>query len=143
MIEDGDTDYSFAGPPPESATETVTTTQNTDQLTPQEIALSRMNLLINAPDADSVSTMGNPLSPNRNRSRLQGLIPNNAGMASSGSVASAATIESRLSMLENNIQDFKSSMKSTIQESIKELLANLPSIQSQPPGGAAAGEQTD
>ena len=143
LIEDGDADYSFAVPPPESATETVTTTQNTDQLTPQEIALSRMNLLINAPDADSVSTMGNPLSPNRNRSRLQGLIPNNAGMASSGSVASAATIESRLSMLENNIQDFKSSMKSTFQESIKELLANLPSNQSQPPGGAAAGEQID
>ena len=137
-LEEGDQDYRFSAVAEElEVIDLAALAEPSTPLTAQELALSRMNVLINEQDADSVSTLGH--SPRR-RQIPTSLINNTPGVSSATSISTAATFESRLSTMESTMEDFKVSIQTSFQESIRELLANLPQTNSaQPPGGALAG----
>ena len=137
-LEEGDQDYRFSAVAEEAEViDLAAAAEPSTPLTAQELALSRMNVLINEQDADSVSTLGH--SPRR-RQIPTSLINNTPGVSSATSISTAATFESRLSTMESTMEDFKVSIQTSFQESIRELLANLPQANSaQPPGGALAG----
>ena len=139
-LEDGDKDYLFDNSAPTSNDPI----QAENPITPQELALSRMNLLINDKDEDSVSTLGG--SPRSFASPKSSKTPtptqNTPVLSSAASVNSEATLESRLSAMETNLNEFKGSIKNTFQETIKELFAQIPDLKSsQPPGGKEAGRR--
>ena len=69
------------------------------------------------------------------------MIKTTPGLTSTASVTSGTTLETRLSEMETNLNEFKGSIKSTFQETIKELFAQIPNLK-QPkksPGGGIAG----
>ena len=141
-LEDGDKDYLFA----EHTIPNDSTPELTDSpITPQELALSRMNLLINNKDEDSVSTLGgSPKSFAKTKDKhTHPMIQTTPGLTSTASVASGTSLETRLSEMETNLNEFKGSIKSTFQETIKELFAQIPNLK-QPkksPGGGIAGRK--
>ena len=141
-LEDGDKDYLFA----EHTIPNDSTPELTDSpITPQELALSRMNLLINNKDEDSVSTLGGSpkLLAKTKDKHTHPMIKTTPGLTSTASVTSAITLETRLSEMETNLNEFKGSIKSTFQETIKELFAQIPNLKQpkQSPGGGIAGRK--
>ena len=137
-LEDGDKDYLFDNSIPTSNDPI----HAENPITPQELALSKMNLLINDKDEDSVSTLGgSPRSfATPINSKAQTPTQTTPVLSSTASVHSEATLESRLSAMETNLNEFKGSIKNTFQETIKELFAQNPDLKSsQPPGGRRAG----
>ena len=110
------------------------------------LALSHMNLVLAGQESDSVSSMGNPLSPAQKKdivsSHMQSLEFQSAG----ASVRSEMTLDSRVSALEENIVQLETNLKQTFNESLNAFFLRLQQSQAapitpQPPGGASAGEQ--
>lgn len=75
-----DNDYDFSVAPNaevnKTAESTDTTNKGSRKMTATELALSKMNLVLNGQDADSVSTLGNPLSPKQLLKRALSLLAN-------------------------------------------------------------------
>ena len=121
----------------------------TGKMTAQEMALSKMNLVLTGQDTDSVSTLGNPLSPRRLQKKGASLIANPSpagGIAQipSPSVVSAMssrTMESRVSQMEEQLSQMETNinknMNATLESLFKKFGAGVQT--SQPPGGALAG----
>ena len=88
--------------------------------TAQELAIAKMNVLINEQDAETVSTMGsNPKS-------ISGqLIRVSPGKQSTKSVISKISHESRLTAVEDQLKSLESNLTASFQISIKELVTQL------------------
>ena len=160
-IVDNDYDFSVAFNVELNTTEdsTNTTNKKPGKMTATELALSKMNLVLNGEDADSVSTLGNPLSPKQlqkrasslmanpspsvsptNKSDIQGVTtPQSLAIASSGtSVRSALTLDSRVSALEDQLSLMEDNINKNMTATLESLFSRINNT-SQPPGGASAG----
>ena len=98
--------------------------------TAQELAIARMNVLINTQGADdeSVSTMGSaPVSVSGNLiSMSPGKSPQKTPRANNAaSVLSSNSYESRLTAVEDRIGSMENNLKESFQASIKDLVAQL------------------
>ena len=88
----------------------TTLSQISGKMIATELALSKMNVVLNGQDAGSVSTLGNPMSPRNLQRRASNLLDNAPpsprkkmtpavieAYASGASVRSALTLDSRVS----------------------------------------------
>ena len=139
-LETGDGDYSFVDT---SENKEVTPVSKTafEQLTPQELAMANMNLVIGGQCDDSVSTLGTKLrSPHRTKGgpgMIAGMVGQHVAL-SGASVTSSATMESRITVIESKLSKLDG-MEESIVASIQSTLKNMLK-QQEPPGGELAGE---
>ena len=118
-------------------------------MTAQEMALSKMNLVLTGQDTDSVSTLGNPLSPRRLQKKGASLIANQSpagGIAqiptpSVVSAMSSRTMESRVSQMEQQLSEMETNINNNMKATLESLFLKFGAgVQTtQPPGGASAG----
>ena len=122
---------------------TATTEENASPPTPatpgnvptaQELAIAKMNVLVNEQDAETVSTMGsNPKSISGHLIRMT------PGKQSSRSVLSQASHESRLTAVEDQLKSLESNLTASFQNSIKDLVSQLTGKQTPPADSATGG----
>ena len=120
-------------------------TESNGKSTPEELALARMNLVLNGRDDDSVSTLGSPLRRSGKTVEKvtgQGMITINRS-SPSNSIQSAMTMDSRVTALEEQITSMETSISNKMEASFAMLLARLPAVNNQPPGGTLAGGIND
>jgi len=104
-LETGDCDYSFV-----DTTETKKVTQISktafEKLTPQQLAMANMNMVLGGQCDDSVSTLGNPLrSPNMKKGgagMIAGMIGQHVALSGT-SVTSSATMESIITVIASKL----------------------------------------
>ena len=120
-------------------------TEDNGKSTPEELALARMNLVLNGRDDDSVSTLGSPLRMSgKTPAKVtgQGMITINRS-SPSNSIQSAMTMDSRVTALEDQIVSMETNISNKMEASFAMLLARLPAVNNQPPGGTLAGGIND
>ena len=103
------------------------------------LAANRLNMVLAGEDADSVSTLGNPLSPSIPRSPPASTLLPVEGVSSAKSVQSEVTLDTRVSVIEQKLDSMEASLKSTMSATLDSFLAKMQASVSQPPGGASAG----
>ena len=111
---------------------------NDDKTTAQELALSKMNLVLIGQDEDSVSTLGYPMSPgNLSRRARSSLMAASAGT----SVRSSATMDTRMTAVEDQISAMEVNLKKGFEDSLTSFFEKfqVAQAQPQPPGGGLAG----
>ena len=104
-----------------------------------------MNLVLNGRDDDSVSTLGSPLRMSGKTVEKvtgKGMITINRS-SPSNSIQSAMTMDSRVTALEEQITSMETSISNKMEASFAMLLARLPAVNNQPPGGTLAGGTND
>ena len=113
--------------------------------TAEQLALTRMNMIVTGGSNDSVSTLGNPMSPaNVARNRKSMLLPATEVLPPTAASVSDCTMDSRVSAIEERMSTMESSIKQSFADSMQQLLEKISAsstIQttSQPPGGESAG----
>ena len=108
------------------------------KMTAQELALSKMNLVLTGQDEDSVSTLGYPMSPgNLSRRARSSLMAASAGT----SVRSSATMDTRMTAVEDQISAMEVNLKKGFEDSLTSFFEKfqVAQAQPQPPGGGLAG----
>ena len=123
--------------------------------TAAELAAARLNMIVTGGDEDSVSTLGNPLSPEKIRQHvISSLLPAapsvyasaNASVHSAGTIA---TMDTRLSTMELTMQSLAVDMEKKFDSSMNKFFERLQGKVSendnedQPPGGVLAGGDND
>ena len=132
-LEEMDNDYDFPavvdlGTPSEVEEKNGEEPGNEETMTAQELALSKMNLVLTGQDADSVSTLGNPTSPaNISRRARSSLMA-----ASSGSVRSSATMDSMMTAVEDQISAMEVNLKKGFDDSLALFFLKNQVAQAQP-----------
>ena len=116
--------------------------------TAAELAAARLNMVVTGGDEDSVSTMGNPLSPASITAHRQSSLLPAIGISSGSSVRSTATMDTRISTIEQNMQIMEMNIQKRFDSSMDKLFSRLQESQSvktthEPPGGATAGGVND
>ena len=117
-------------------------------LTAEQLALQRMNMVVTGGDTDSVSTMGNPLSPaNIRAARATMMIPARE-ILTGGSSVTDLTIDSRVSALESHISAMEENITKRMENTLEKFFTRMNSQQSsltasQLPGGELAGENNE
>ena len=151
-LEAVDNDYDFSVAHQEENQKIDATIVGETPKTASELAAARLNLVVTGGDGDSVSTLGNPLSPARIRQQvISSLLPAAPGVSwgDSASVQSSATMDTRLSAMEQTMQTLAVDMEKKFEDSMNKFFnrmqsANQANVQEQqPPGGASAGEHND
>ena len=113
--------------------------------TAAELAAARLNMVVTGGDDDSVSTLGNPLSPAKIRAHQQSsLLPVTFGISSGASVQTNGTMDTRMSAMEQTMQSMAVDMEKRFDASIDKFFARMqkqkePETNKEPPGGALAG----
>ena len=146
-LEAMDNDYDFSvvvdlGSPSAGEAKDVEESGNDGKMTAQELALSKMNLVLTGQDADSVSTLGNPMSPGHLTRRARSSLM----AASSGtSVRSSVTMDTRMTAVEDQINAMEVNLKKGFDESLASFFEKFQVAQAQPkpPGGGLAGGDND
>eukprot|EP00593_Proboscia_inermis_P000787 CAMPEP_0171300526 /NCGR_PEP_ID=MMETSP0816-20121228/9335_1 /TAXON_ID=420281 /ORGANISM="Proboscia inermis, Strain CCAP1064/1" /LENGTH=191 /DNA_ID=CAMNT_0011777063 /DNA_START=125 /DNA_END=697 /DNA_ORIENTATION=+ len=146
-LEGVDDDYNFSvafGEAVATAAATAAGVAITSQMT-----LSKMNLVLTGQDTDSVSTLGNPLSPRQLQRQGASMIynPSPTGVVpqlptpTSASAVSGGTLDSRISQIEEQLSvmeiNIKKNMDATLESLFLKFGANLQT--NQPPAGASGG----
>ena len=113
-----------------------------DKMSAVELALSKMNLVLAGQDADSVSTLGNPMSPDRLYSTNKSTL---IAASSGASVRSAFTLDSRVSAMEEQMNSMEVNLKKGFDESLNSFFQKFQAAQApqKPPGGELAGGNND
>ena len=117
--------------------------------TAAELAAARLNMIVAGDDEDSVSTLGNPLSPAKIRAhQVSSLLPAAVGMSGGASVLTSGTLDTRMSAMEQTMQSMAVDMEQRFDASIEKFFARLQTdnakeTDKQPPGGASAGGMND
>ena len=101
----------------------------TGQMTAQEMTLSKMNLVLMGQDTDSVSTLGNPLSPRRLQKEGALVIANpsppggvvQVPSRSVASVLSERTLDSRVSQMEEQLSQMESNINKNMNATLESL----------------------
>ena len=135
VLEKLDGDFTFDM---EVVTEASTPANDSEHRSPptaQELAIAKMNVLINDQDAETVSTMGTSPKPLGMR-----LIRNTPGKQKNGSVFSCQSQESRLTAVEDSISSMEETLKATIQASMKEMMTQLMGQGTPPAASAGVGQ---
>ena len=117
--------------------------------TAAEMAAARLNMVVTGGEEDSVSTMGNPLSPDRLKQiRAAAMLPASAGISWGGgdSVQSSATMDTRMSTMEQTVATMVGEMEKKFDDRMDKFfhrmqLAKASEVVTQPPDGASVGEQ--
>ena len=137
---DMDYDFSVAGEGEigkRTKLKSVDETGDKKDRTPAVLAAERLNMVITGGDEDSVSTMGNPLSPAHLKAYKSSLLPVGSG---SSVTSSSSTINTRMSAMESQMQRMENSMNNVF-EKMQE--SQSMKTTSEPPGGASAGGGND
>ena len=151
-LEAVDNDYDFSVVHQEDNQKTTITVVDETPKTAAELAAARLNMVVTGGDGDSVSTLGNPLSPAKIRQQvISSLLPAAPGVSwgDSGSVQSSATMDTRLSAMEQTMQTLAVDMEKKFEDSMNKFFNRMQSanqanvLEQQPPGGASAGEHND
>ena len=110
----------------------------------EERALARLNMVVTGEDTDSVSTLGNPVTPaSIQRARLSGMIPIRTAQSGTSSITDSS-MSSRMSAIEKRIMTMEETITQSLENSMTKIIEkmkspNATSITNQPPGGESAG----
>ena len=153
-LEDIDSDYDFSdvmGQEENNKDKAVPKAMSegfTPPATAEELAVSRLNMVVTGGEEDSVSTLGNANSPSvRAGIRTSRLIPA-MGVSGEKSVITAASMESRMTAMEERLVGMEANIQNSFESSIASIFAKMQHTQldntaHEPPGGASAGGQDD
>lgn len=120
-LETLDTDFVFDMAVVEAAVATAKPTDTNEGPTAQELAIAKMNVLVNDRDQESVSTMGN--DPRSIAGRLISMSPAKSGTAS---VLSNASYETRFTAIDDRITSMESNIKDAMKELVREVMGARP-----------------
>ena len=150
-LDDMDDDYDFSEIISiEKNNSTSEQVQKTAPNTVEDLAQTRLNMLLTGNDVDSVSTLGNPLTPTHKNASYSPSFnaPVKNTTISEQSVSSQTTLDTRITEIEQQISGMKNDLQKTMKESLESVLGQFlqkqqasPSLQL--PGGASAGETND
>ena len=155
-LEAMDNDYDFSVAPTEEIKKggKVPGAMSSGYVPPKtaaELAAARLNMVVTGGDEDSVSTLGNPLSPSRLRQSIaSSLLPSAPGVAWGTGVSASASVQSmdtRLSTMEQTMQSLAVDMEKKFESSMEKFFIRMQASvretveeqDDQPPGGALAG----
>ena len=143
---DMDYDFSVTGNIDTNAKDTEHQIKNTDKkdLTPTDLIAKKLNLVLAGKDTDSVSTLGNPLSPsNLGQKNISTLLGTNITPTSS-SVLTENTLDSRVTAIEEQItkmeENLSKGLAGTIEKTLNTFMSKLTtsSAKDKPLGGNIA-----
>ena len=147
---DDDYDFTVAGQDVAAAgVKVVDSNGDKGPPTAAELAATRLNMVVTGGDDDSVSTMGNPLTPARIRAYQQSSVfPVSFGVNSAASVNTSGTMDTRMTAMEETMQTMAVDMEKKFDASIDKFFARMQAQKvveedKQPPGGASAGGDND
>jgi len=115
-----------------------------------ELAAARLNMVVTGGDEDSVSTLGNPLSPAKIRQQVaSSVLPAAPGVSrgDSASVQSGVMMDTRLSAMEQIMQTLAEDIEKRFEDSMDrffnriQLVKQASEQEQEPPGGASVREQ--
>ena len=99
-------------------------TKSTGMIT-QELAMSRMSLVLNGEDADLVSTLSNPVhNPRGSPRKLLGMIES-IHILSHTIVTILATMKSKSTTMESRIEDIENSIKKSFEEILSSVFQRM------------------
>ena len=151
-LENVDDDYDFTVVGQDVEAAGVGIAVSTGVAAPQtaaELAAARLNMVVTGEDNDSVSTLGNPLSPAKLKAYQQSSVfPVSFGVTSDASVHSSCTMDTRMTAMEETMQTMAVDMEKRFDASIDKFFARLQTQKvveedKQPPGGGLAGGDND
>ena len=152
-----DNDYDFTvvmqeGPNPsediEGDKETGNEVSNNNKMTAEELAMARLNLIVTGKDTDSVSTLGNPMTPaNLKKARMSNMISIRTNQTDTSSVTDTS-LDSRMSVIEQRISSMEQSITNSLEISMAKIMEKMSttspsSFLTQPPGGELAGSENE
>ena len=143
---DGDYDLSAANPVASASKEKgagITTVGiNT---TAAALASTKLNMVLTGQDTDSVSTLGNPLSPARITKTTDTSLIDMGDTTSTSSVTSLSSLDTRVSTMEATINSMKEDVVAGVDAKLDAFFTKFLAAQSapQPPGGESAGQSNE
>ena len=114
----------------------------------EDLALTKLNLIVTGEDTDSVSTLGNPTTPaTRKEANASNIFRVRAGLSTNSSITETS-MESRMSAIEHRITSMEKSITHSLEKAITEIITKgIPktptSKTTQLPGGESAGSQNE
>ena len=119
----------------------------TTKLSAEELALARLNLVVTGNDTDSVSTLGNPMTPaSLKKARMTNMISIRTSQTDTSSVTDTS-IDTRMSVIEQRISSMEQAITTSLEFSMAKIIEKIAtssaSISTQPPGGESAGSQDE
>ena len=121
---------------------------NNNKTTAEEQALARLNLIVTGKDTDSVSTLGNPMTPaNLKKARMSNMISIRTSQTDTSSVTNTS-IDTRMSVIEQRISSMEQTITNSLEISMAKIMEKMSttsstSISTQPPGGESAGRENE
>lgn len=121
---------------------------NNNKTTAEEQALARLNLIVTGKDTDSVSTLGNPMTPaNLKKARMSNMISIRTSQTDTSSVTNTS-IDTRMSVIEQRISSMEQTITNSLEISLAKIMEKMSttsstSISTQPPGGESAGRENE
>ena len=111
----------------------------------EEAALARLNMVVTGNETDSVSTLGNPMTPAKlQKARLSSMIPIRTSPSGTSSITDSS-MTSRMTAIEQRISSMEESITQSLEVSMAKIIekmnsSNTTSITNAPPGGEIAGQ---
>ena len=154
-----DDDYDFTGEEQESGKEGYNNKvsddkdvhQNNSQIqkpSAEDLAITKLNLIVTGADTDSVSTLGNPATPSmRQKATTTNMMQAITGQSSISSVTETS-MDSKISAIEQRISSMEKSITYSLEKAIAEITKKnnpntITSKMTQLPGGESAGRENE
>ena len=158
-IEEMDDDYDFTGEEQESGkveynnkvSDDKEVHQGNSQIqkpSAEDVAITKLNLIVTGADTDSVSTLGNPATPSiRQKATTTNMMQAITGQSSISSVTETS-MDSKISAIEQRISSMEKSITYSLEKAIAEITKKnnpntITSKMTQLPGGELAGSQNE
>ena len=150
-LETIDDDYNFIaieGEDYNNLREKENTNNELKMTSAEESAVAKLNLVVTGKDEDSVSTIGNPMTPaNLKRAQISNMIAIRTNQSGSSSVTDIS-LDTRMSVIEQRIMTMEQTITRNLEKSMTKLMERMTaspeiSVLTQPPGGEAAGQENE
>ena len=121
-----------------------TDTRKRNKSAAEELALARLNLVVTGEDNDSVSTLGNPMTPaSVQKAKISNMIPLRTARSNASSITESS-INSRMTAIEQRIESMEESITQSLEKTMEKIIDRMSANNSslllnQPPGGELAG----
>ena len=144
---DDDYDFTVAGNEEDVNLQNNNTTEEGEETRKQsaeELALARLNLVVTGNETDSVSTLGNPMTPSSlQKARLSTMIPIRNAPSGTSSITDSS-VNSRMTAIEQRISSMEESITQSLQVSMERIIEKMNSSNTDaPPGGDIAGQENE
>lgn len=139
---DADFDFTASAPIAEPTDEEpATVMEKNTASTAVALASNRLNMVLNGIDNDSISTLGNPISPVKHNHKPSPSVIEMPALPSGSSVNSGITLDSRVSAIESQISTMQSTVVAGVDAKLEAFFTKFMAAQSaaQLPGGEVAG----